>query len=134
MRALIETAAITGTITLLKYHPAYIKFITLKGSGRIFRNNRIGESVLLHARQMLIVNPKGKGLPDPVDVDLDRLVKTSPPHQRLRAAPERRSHRARNSDADDGEIKRRSVGGNELSLPTAWVNLPSSTTTCSLSL
>jgi hypothetical protein len=26
---------------------------------------------------MLIVNPKGKGLPDPVDVDLDRLVKTS---------------------------------------------------------
>ncbi len=27
--------------------------------------------------QMLIVNPKGKGLPEPVDVDLDRLMKTS---------------------------------------------------------
>ena len=41
------------------------------------RNDHIGESVLLHAGQMLIVNPKSKNLPDPVDVDLDKLVKTS---------------------------------------------------------
>ena len=26
--------------------------------------------------QMLIVNPKGTTLPEPVDVDLDRLIKT----------------------------------------------------------
>ena len=72
------TAAITGTTILLEYHPdAYIKFIILEGTGRIFRNDRIGESVLLHAGQMLIVNPKGKGLPDPVDVDLDCLIKSS---------------------------------------------------------
>ena len=72
------TAAITGTTIMLEYHPdAYIKFIVLEGTGRIFRNNRIGESVLLHAGQMLIVDPKGKGLPDPVDLDLDRLVQTS---------------------------------------------------------
>jgi len=72
------TAAITGTTVMLEYHPdAYIKFIILEGTGRIFRNNRVGESVLLHAGQMLIVSPKGTTLPDPVDVDLDRLSKTS---------------------------------------------------------
>ncbi len=57
------TAAITGTTVMLEYHPdAYIKFIILEGTGRIFRNDRVGESVLLHAGQMLIVNPKGKGV------------------------------------------------------------------------
>ena len=45
--------------------------------GRIFRNNEVGEAVLLHPGQMLIVNPNGKGLPEPVDVDLERLMKTS---------------------------------------------------------
>ncbi|MGH8165502.1 MAG: FecR domain-containing protein, partial [Rhodanobacteraceae bacterium] len=39
------TAAITGTTIMLEYHPdAYIKFIVLEGTGRIFRNDRIGES------------------------------------------------------------------------------------------
>ncbi|HEX4667918.1 MAG TPA: FecR family protein [Chthoniobacterales bacterium] len=72
------TAAITGTTMLLEYHPnAFCKFIMLEGVARIFRNNRVGESVLLRPGQMLIVNPNGKGLPDPVDVDLDRLMKTS---------------------------------------------------------
>ena len=72
------TAAITGTTILLEYHPdAYIKFIVLEGTGRIFSNKRLGESVLLHAGQMLIVSPKGATLPEPVDVDLDRLIKTS---------------------------------------------------------
>ncbi len=72
------TAAITGTTMLLEYHPeAWCKFVMLEGVARIFRNNRAGESVLLHAGQMLIVNPNGEGLPEPVDVDLDRLMKTS---------------------------------------------------------
>ena len=72
------TAAITGTTIMLEYHPdAYIKFIVLEGTGRIYRNDRVGESVLLHAGQMLIVNPKGEGLPDPVEVDLKRLMQTS---------------------------------------------------------
>ena len=72
------TAAITGTTVMLEFHPnAYIKFIILEGTGRIFRNDRVGESVLVHAGQMLIVNPNGKGLPDPVDVDLKRLMQTS---------------------------------------------------------
>src|SRR5438874_354497 len=72
------TAAITGTTVMLEYHPdAYIKFIILEGTGRVFRPDHLGESVLLHAGQMLIVSPKATSLPDPVDVDIKRLVKTS---------------------------------------------------------
>ena len=58
------TAAITGTTVMLEYHPnAFIKFIILEGTGRIFRKDRLGESVVLHAGQMLIVSPKGKACP-----------------------------------------------------------------------
>ncbi len=74
----VLTAAIVGTTIILEYHPdAYCKFIVLEGTGRVFRNDRIGESVLVHPGQMLIVNPRGAGLPDPVDIDLQRLKKTS---------------------------------------------------------
>ena len=78
IRTAAVTAAITGTTVMLEFHPdSYIKFIILEGTGRIFRKGQAGESVLVHAGQMLIVNPKGKGLPDPVDVDVSRLMKTS---------------------------------------------------------
>ena len=72
------TAAITGTTVMLEYHQdAFIKFIVLEGTGRVFRNDRVGESVLVKAGQMLIANPKGMMLPNPVDVDIARLKKTS---------------------------------------------------------
>ena len=72
------TAAITGTTVILEYHRnAYIKFIVLEGTGRMFLKNHVGESVLVHAGQMLIVSPNATSLPDPVDVDLERLTKTS---------------------------------------------------------
>src|SRR5712691_8867611 len=72
------TAAITGTTVMLEYHAnAFIKFIVLEGTGRVFRNDRVGESVLVNAGQMLIVSPKGMTLPNPVDVDVARLKKTS---------------------------------------------------------
>src|SRR5450432_1895952 len=46
------TAAITGTTIMMEYHPnAYIKFIVLEGTGRIFSHKHLGESVLLHAGQ-----------------------------------------------------------------------------------
>ena len=72
------TAAITGTTIMLEYHhDAFIKFIVLEGTGRVFRNDRVGESVLVKAGQMLIASPKGTILPNPVDVDIARLKKTS---------------------------------------------------------
>src|SRR5437868_9469292 len=72
------TAAITGTTVMLEYHPrSYIKFIILEGTGRIFLPHRLGESVLVHAGQMLITKPEAKNLPSPVDVDVKKIMKTS---------------------------------------------------------
>src|SRR5438477_2006486 len=73
------TAAITGTTVIVEYHShAYIKFISLEGTARLYLKGRWGESVLVRPGQMLITNPDAKGgLPDPVDVDLERLLKTS---------------------------------------------------------
>src|SRR6476660_4420594 len=72
------TAAITGTTIMLEFHKnSYIKFIVLEGTGRIFIPNHVGESVLVHAGQMLITKPDAKNLPNPVDVDIRKLLKTS---------------------------------------------------------
>ena len=72
------TAAITGTTIMLEFHKnSYIKFIVLEGTGRIFIPNRVGESVLVHAGQMLITKPNAKNLTSPVDVDIRKLMKTS---------------------------------------------------------
>ena len=71
------TAGITGTTVLMEYHRnAYIKFIVLEGTARMYLKNRIGESVLIGPGQMLIVKPNATSLPDPVTVDLKRLVET----------------------------------------------------------
>jgi quercetin dioxygenase-like cupin family protein len=72
------TAAITGTTVIVEYHPhGYLKFISLEGTARLYLKRRWGESVLVRPGQMLITNPDAKSLPDPVDVDLARLMKTS---------------------------------------------------------
>lgn len=72
------TAAITGTTVIAEYHPhACLKFISLEGTARLYLKRRWGESVLVRPGQMLITNPDAKSLPDPVDVDLERLMKTS---------------------------------------------------------
>jgi quercetin dioxygenase-like cupin family protein len=71
-------AAITGTTVIVEYHPhAYIKFISLEGTARLYLKHRWGESVLIHPGELLITNPDAKSLPDPVDVDLARLLKTA---------------------------------------------------------
>src|SRR6266568_1648420 len=72
------TAAITGTTVMLEFHKnSYIKFVVLEGTGRVFLPNRVGESVLVHAGQMLIAKPNAKSLPNPVDVDIRQIRKTS---------------------------------------------------------
>jgi len=72
------TAAITGTTVIVEYHPhACLKFISLEGTARLYLKHRWGESVLVGPGQMLITNPDAKSLPDPVDVDLGRLLKTA---------------------------------------------------------
>src|SRR5437588_2613931 len=72
------TAAITGTTVMLEFHKnSYVKFIVLEGTGRIFLPRHLGESVLVHAGQMLIAKPDAKNLPNPVDVDIRQIRKTS---------------------------------------------------------
>jgi mannose-6-phosphate isomerase-like protein (cupin superfamily) len=72
------TAAITGTTVMLEFHKnSYVKFIVLEGTGRIFLPGHLGESVLVNAGQMLIAKPNAKNLPNPVDVDIRQLRKTS---------------------------------------------------------
>jgi hypothetical protein len=72
------TAAITGTTVIAEYHPkSYAKYLVLEGTMRIYLKGILGESVLLHAGQMMILNPNATRLSEPVDFDLERLLKTS---------------------------------------------------------
>jgi len=72
------TAAITGTTVIAEYHRnSYAKYLVLEGTMRIYLKGVLGESVLLHAGQMMILNPNATRLPEPVDFDLERLLKTS---------------------------------------------------------
>lgn len=72
------TAAITGTTVIVEYHPdSYAKYLTLEGTMRVYLKGVVGESVLLQPGQMLIVKPNATRLPDPVDFDLERLLRTS---------------------------------------------------------
>ena len=70
----------SGTTSLLEHYPeAYIKLISLEGTARIFMPAVVGESVLVNPGQLLMFHtkPKPTGLPNPVDIDIDRLRATS---------------------------------------------------------
>jgi FecR protein len=72
------TAAITGTTIMLEYIPKqYIKVLVLEGSLRLSRNGILGDSVVLRPGKMVIMRPDAKKIPEPVDVDLAHIVKTS---------------------------------------------------------
>jgi FecR protein len=72
------TAAITGTTIMMEYSPGqYLKVLVLEGSLRLSRNGSFGDSVVLHPGKMVIMRPDAKKIPDPIDVDLAEIVKTS---------------------------------------------------------
>src|SRR5213075_1168827 len=72
------TAAITGTTILMEYSPRqYIKVLVLEGSLRLSRNGSFGDSLVLHPGKMVIMRPDAKKIPDPIDVDLAQIVRTS---------------------------------------------------------
>jgi hypothetical protein len=70
------TAAVAGTTVMIEYHPGFYKFLVLEGTARSYRPGHLGDSVLVRAGQMVFGNPKA-ALSDPVDVDIDRFMKTS---------------------------------------------------------
>src|SRR5947199_7202040 len=72
------TAAITGTTIMMEYSPGqYLKVLVLEGSLRLLRNGSFGDSVVLHPGKMVIMRPDAKKIPDPIDVDLAQIVRTS---------------------------------------------------------
>src|SRR5437773_2983822 len=78
------TAAVTGTTVMLETHPltkknknAYYKFIVLEGTARLFLPGHLGESVLVKAGQMIIMQLDAKQIPEPVDVDIQKITESS---------------------------------------------------------
>jgi len=72
------TAAITGTTIMMEYKPGqYLKVLVLEGSLRLSRNGSFNDAVVLHPGKMVIMRPDAKKIPDPIDVDLAQIVRTS---------------------------------------------------------
>jgi hypothetical protein len=72
------TAAITGTTIMMEYSPGkYLKVLVLEGNLRLSRNGSFGDSQVLRPGKMVIMRPDAKIIPEPVDVDLAEIVKTS---------------------------------------------------------
>ncbi len=72
------TAAITGTTIMMEYSPGqYLKVLVLEGSLRLSRNGSFGDSLVLHPGKMVIMRPDAKKTPDPIDIDLAEIVRTS---------------------------------------------------------
>jgi len=74
----VATAVGTSFTAMAEYHPkSWFKFIVLEGHGSISLKRHPGETRALHAGQMIIVGPGAAKLPEPQDVDLSKLIKTS---------------------------------------------------------
>ena len=78
------TAAITGTTVMVETHAltkknknSYYKFIVLEGTARLYLPGRLGESTLVKAGQMIIMRPDSKMIPEPVDVDIQKITQSS---------------------------------------------------------
>src|SRR5437016_2238292 len=72
------TAAITGTTIMMEYRPGqYLKVLVLEGSLRLSRNGSFGNSLVLRPGKMVIMRPDAKKIPEPIDIDLAEIVRTS---------------------------------------------------------
>ena len=78
IRTAAVTASITGTTIMMEYWPGKdVKVLVLEGSLRLSVNGRLGEAVTLTPGKMMLMKPGDKHLPEPVNVDLAKIVKTS---------------------------------------------------------
>lgn len=72
------TAAATGTTGILeRLGDAYFKILLLEGDGRVYLPDRMGESVVVRAGQILMAKPEPKTLHEPADYSIEQLYKTS---------------------------------------------------------
>ena len=80
IRSAPVTAAITGTTVMMEHspgNPGSVKLIVLEGTVRLSLTGKLGESVLVGPGQMIAVAANARSLPDPVTVDVKRVLKTS---------------------------------------------------------
>lgn len=80
IRSAPVTAAITGTTIMMEYspgNPGTVKLICLEGTVRLGLAGRLGESVLIGPGQMIFVPANASSLPNPVAVDVKRILRTS---------------------------------------------------------
>lgn len=74
----VATAAGASFTAMAEYRPkSWIKFIILEGHGSISLKHHPGEIRTLRAGQMIMVRPGATKLPEPQNVDLSELIKTS---------------------------------------------------------
>ena len=74
----VATAAGTGFTSMVEYHPkSWSKFIILEGYASISLKHHAGQGRSLHAGQMIIVRAGATKLPEPQNIDLSKLIKTS---------------------------------------------------------
>ena len=78
IRTATVTAAITGTTVMFEYSPGkWIKLLTLEGTQHL-RINGSKISVAVPAGKMIIMHPNATVIPEPVTIDIAKLVATSP--------------------------------------------------------
>jgi hypothetical protein len=78
IRTAAITASITGTTIMVEHTPGKsLKVLVLEGSLRLSVNGTFGDSLVLTPGRMVIMRPDAKRIPDPVAVDLARVVRTS---------------------------------------------------------
>ena len=74
----VATAAGSSFTAMAEYRPkSWIKFIVLEGRGIVSLKHHPGETRALRAGQMIMVRPGATKLPEPQNVDLSALIKTS---------------------------------------------------------
>lgn len=78
IRTATVTAAITGTTVMFEYSPGeWIKLLTLEGTQKLTLNGQ-KHSVSVPAGKMIIMHPDATFIPEPVTVDISKLIATSP--------------------------------------------------------
>jgi len=78
VRTAAVTAAVTGTTVLFEYvKGGFVKLIVIEGSVDLYFNDKPGSFRTVNAGEMIIMKVDSKFIPDPVDVDLNLLLKTS---------------------------------------------------------
>src|SRR5438067_10238686 len=78
IRSSALTVGITGTTAMFEHHRrTYTKLIVLEGSSEAWLTKYPGKRVRVRGGQMLVVKAGATQLPEPVDIDLDRLLRSA---------------------------------------------------------